>query len=348
DQFETYMTSAVNLSAVARTATLPLHKGMDSQGRPVYFIITDASDCDTAKALKVNYAPKLGFLIDSNGNPVNKSAQKVAVTGDLVNDAAHANVMFQGTADFTPIRTFIPGFTGWPPIASTPGSSGDINYTPYITFQNQAGKNVVLNASQVANWTGVKDYIPQIDFDNMTVTFNLVMGIYNFNYTLYLRMDASDSVISGFEGGIYARNPEGAPTNGKRFYADKTARQTIMPVVNGAVGVDKIYDRQGLQSASLGEGDPLNVLGAKPGELEYSPIWDVTPVVWTQAAISAGRRQRLRQDDEVHNFVASGDLVSYYPAMGAFNDDIGVTSLGVVSNCPVMLRIITGELPYKP
>jgi len=347
-QYETFMGSAIDLSPTARTATLPLHQGVDQFGNPVYFIVTEASDCATAQSLQVNYAPKLGLLIDANGNPVNQSAQKVTVTPLSGNGADPVGmVQFSGTADFSPVRIFVPNSpNGWPPVQAAPGSVGDSNYTPFITYKNAAGKPVVLNASQVANATGIKDFIPQIDFANKTVTFNLVVGIYDFNFLMYLRMDASDATVTAFEGGIYASNPEASPGGGMRFLAQGSARQTIMPVVNGPRGVDKILDRQGLESGALGEGDPLNVLGAKPGDDEYSPLWDITPVVWTPAAIATGKRQRLHQDDEVRAFVAAGLLTSVPGASGPVNSDIGVTSLGVVSNCPVMLRVVKGLLPY--
>lgn len=347
-QYETFMGSAIDLSPTARTATLPLHQGIDQLGNPVYFIVTESSDCATAKSLQVNYAPKLGFLIDANGNPVHQSAQKVTVTPLEGRGADPVGMIkFAGTADFSPVRLFVPNSPdGWPPVQAAPGSVGDNNYTPFITYKNAAGKYVVLNASQVANSTGIKDFIPQVDFANNTVTFDLVMGIYDFNFLMYLRMDASDPTVTAFEGGIYAPNPAGAPGGGMRFLAQGSARQTILPVVNGPRGVDKILDRQGLQSGALGEGDPLNILGAKPGDDEYSPIWDITPVVWTDAAIAAGKRQRLHQDDEVRNFVAAGYLTSVPGAPGPFNSDIGIQSLGVVSNCPVMIRIVKGLLPY--
>jgi hypothetical protein len=369
-KFETYMTSAIDLSPVALTATLPLHKGYFGAGTgvPVYYIITESSDCKTAKKLGINYSPKLGFLIDSSGNPVNKSVQKATV------DAAGA-FHFTGTVDFSPVRIFTPstdatpnfldptadGPQGFPaqgfpaPGGFSPGSVGDSNYTPLITYTDAAGKHIVLNATQVANATGIKDFIPAIDFTNMTVTFNLVHGIYNFHFVLYLRMDASDPLVSAFEGGIFAPNLGLAPINGDRFFADGSARQTILPIVNGVRGVDQIFDRQGVQSAALGEGDPFNVTGGKAGELEYSPLWDITPPVWTPAAVAAGKRQRLHQDDEVASFIAAGLMESWAPAAGAPNGDFkgplapaGLKSLNIVSNCPIMLRVLEGAPTLPP
>jgi len=380
--YETFMTSAIQLSPVAKTATLPLHKGFDAKGNAVYYIMTESSDCTEAQTRHINYSPKLGKLLNASGTPGSPAVQQVTVDSS-------GYLHFAGTADFSPVRIFVPSTTpvvtaptpptppappapggpaappappapptpptpaasipqGWPPAESIPGSVGDPMYTPFITYVNAAGKHVVFNASQVANATGVKDFIPNIDYTNMTVTFNLVMGIYDFNFVMYLRMDASDATISGFEGGIYAPNPEKAPIGGDRFIEDGSARQVILPVLNGIRGVDQFYNRQGLQSAALGEGDPFNVMGAKPGDDEYSPIWDITPVVWTDAAINAGKRQRLRQDDEVRAFVQAGDLVSLPGAGGPVNSDIGIKSLGIVSNCPIMLRVMSGLLPYNP
>ena len=344
--YESFVTSAVNLSPAARTATLPLHQGTlgTPNGTPVYYILTDVSDCDEARTRGLNYAPKLGFLVNpTTGEPVNKSVMKVKgpdVNGD--------GIVFTGTADYSPVRIFTPNQPdGWPPAASQPGSNGDGNYTPFVSYK-VGNKYVVANASQVANSTGVKDFIPEIDFSKKTVKFNLVTGIYNFAFVMYLRMDASDTVITGFEGGIYAPNPELAPGGGLRSFAAGQTRQTILPIINGIRGVGSLNDRQGIQSSALGEGDPLNVMGATPGENEYSPIWDLTPVVWTDAAIAAGKRQRLHQDDEVRNFVQAGLVVGAVPASAntPFNADIGVNSFGVVSNCPILLRVLQGIPAY--
>ena len=346
-QFETFIKSAAKLSPVARRATLPLHQGFDSNGNAVYYIITDSSDCADAKARGVNYVPKLGLLIDKTGNPINASVQQVKVVNGVVHFPAGGGV------DFNPVRIFTPSVPdGFPPAASIPGSVGEANYSPLITFANGAGKRVVLNATQVANTingvTRIKDFVPEVDFTHMTATFDLVMGIYDFRFVMYLRMDASADFISGFEGGVFAPNLELAPGEGLRDFP-ATSRQTILPFLNGIRGDERIFQRQGVQSSALGEGDPLNVMGAKPGDDSYSPLWDLTGVVWTDGAISTGQRRRLRQDDEVRNYVAAGLLTGLGAGgPGAFNADIGVQALGIVSNCPIMLRVLSGLLPYDP
>jgi hypothetical protein len=349
--FETFLTSAAKLSPIARTATLPLHKGYDGANSPVYYIVTESSDCQDAKERGVNYSPKLGLLIDAHGNPVNRSVQRVTVD-------SHGALHFSGTVTFGNVRKFTAGPATSPflppALPFQPGSIGDVNYSPIITFVNEEGKHVVLNASQVANSTGIKDFVPEIDFERMTATFNLVLGIYDFHFVMYLRMDASDPFISAFEGGVYAPNLELAPIGGDRFFADGSARQTILPTYNGIRGVDRIFQRQGVESAALGQGDPLNVLGSRPGDTpEYSPLWDITMVEWTPAAIASGQRQRLRMDDEIKSFLsASGPngplLIGFPGATGPTNADFNIQSLGIVSNCPVMLRVLAGLSPYDP
>lgn len=352
-QFETFLTSAVRLSPIARTATLRLHKGYYGPGfnSPVYYIVTESSDCRDAKERGVNFSPKLGLLIDGDGKPVNKSVQQVTVD-------SHGALHFPGTVTFGNVRKFTAGPAANPFLPPAPpfqpGSIGDANYSPVITFVNEEGKHVVLNASQVANWTGIKDFVPEIDFEHMTATFNLVLGIYDFHFVMYLRMDASDPFISAFEGGVYAPNLELAPIGGDRFFADGSARQTILPTYNGIRGVDRIFQRQGVESAALGQGDPLNVLGSRPGDTpEYSPLWDITMVEWTPTAIASGLRQRLRMDDEIKSFLSfngpKGPLLIGFPgATGPVNADFNIHSLGIVSNCPVMLRVLDGLSPYDP
>lgn len=64
--------------------------------------------------------------------------------------------------------------------------------------------------------------------------------------------------------------------------------------MDGQIGRNNVQ-RQGLNSALLGEGDPLNVLEFNPSQSEYSPIWESEQHRWAPEVVAAG--QNLRQRD---------------------------------------------------
>src|SRR5262249_32153414 len=80
--------------------TLPLHQGI-SNGQPVYYVITDASDGSAASALGVNTSQKLANAANTAG------VEKVSVNTD-------GTIVFPATVNFNPT----PGF------ALTPGPDG--------------------------------------------------------------------------------------------------------------------------------------------------------------------------------------------------------------------------------
>lgn len=98
-----------------------------------------------------------------------------------------------------------------------------------------------------------------------------------------------------------------------------SASSAIIPIVNGPRGVNN-PERQGLQSALLGQGDPLNITQEVPDDKDYSPIWDVTPAVWTDAAIRAGERVRLEDHDDVADLFEDGLITS--GCMGPRNESL--------------------------
>jgi hypothetical protein len=105
--------------------------------------------------------------------------------------------------------------------------------------------------------------------------------------------------------------------------------------------------RQGHHSAVAGEEDPLNIIREEPecsdptvpancSALEYSPLWDVHPVAWPQAAIDAGLRTRITSHQAVESLFNQGLLVNAAPD-GPVNHDPeidGLRASGVVVNCP--------------
>jgi hypothetical protein len=314
-----FLTSAVHFDAVEETITLPLFKGVLPNGETTWYIITDASDLDAAERLGVNWSPKLANALGT------AAVQSVVVSGDLV--------QFKGTVDFAPVSVLVPGATVFPPATAVPGSTGDADYSPLLT----KGDGVVFNAPQVANGTGLHEKVVSISFEKMLVTLRLTPGLYHGKGILYLATDASDPVAATLEGSTFAPNMDAAP--GLASNDPKTsARAAIVPIVNGQTGVGN-PDRQGLVSAILGEGSPLNVTEIHPrnrGEIPiYSPLWDVHPAVWTDAAIAAGERVLVEHHAEFSRLVTDGLLVS--GGSGPANPELGgLKAAGFIVNCPVM------------
>jgi hypothetical protein len=150
------------------------------------------------------------------------------------------------------------GPTVFPPVTALPGSVADERYSPLI----MAADGVVLNAPQVANGTGLHEKVLSINFVEKKVTLKLTAGLYHGKEILYLSTDASDPVAATLEESTLAPNLDAAPgiaSNDPAF----SARAAIVVIVNGETGVDN-PERQGLVSAILGEGSPLNVTEIHP------------------------------------------------------------------------------------
>lgn len=186
--------------------------------------------------------------------------------------------------------------------ATEPGSVGDAKYSPRVTFDGK----IVYNASHIANSTGVHEKVISMDKVNMTVKMQLTRGFYEGFAILYSSTETSDNDLAALEGGTWAPNMDAAPNPGddKSF---RSAREALIPVINGPMGKTN-PNRQGLRSAVAGEGDPLNIFQEQAGcenaddpgsfcdAAGYSPLWDVHPVMWTDAAIAAGMRTIVKTD----------------------------------------------------
>ncbi len=317
--FTSFLSSATNLDPVHETVTLPLHRGT-SNGQAVYYTVTDTSDQTEAQQLGVNWAPRLT-------NALGTAAVENA-SGNI-----NGGVSFPGTVDFSPTRIVVPGAAPnfFPPSQVQPGAVGDANYSPLFTL----GDGIVRDASQVANSTGLSDDVVSIDYTHNTVTLKTFFGFWNGHRTIYLHADGSNTLVSSVEGSNFAPNLNAAPGLGSDDQAT-SARDAIIPIVNGVVPAGD-PNRQGLNSALDGQGDPLNINQHVPGSegTLYTPIWDVTPIVWTQAAIDAGQRTLVTSAHQVANLFSSGEIVGggSGPANASLN---GVPAGGFISNCPII------------
>jgi len=306
----TIRSATVNVAAA--TATLPLHKGVAADGTPVWYVVTDSSSRADAARRGVNWAPRLA---------------RAAGTGAVqrVTSAPDGTLRFPGSVNFAPRGAVVAGKTGFPPARAVPGAVGDARYSPFIT----TGSGVVLNAPQVKNASGLSGSVVRISPDGTRVTLRLLGGFFAGKRVLYLRTDASVPLVAALESSTYAPNLNAVPGTGSD--AATSGRSAIVPVVNGPRGRAN-PDRQGLQSAVLGQGAPLNITQSLPNSADYSPAWDVTPVVWTKAAIGAGRRTRLTSTTAVAAAARRGELISL--GTGRRNASLGgIRALGGISNC---------------
>ena len=323
---------ALNIDIAHETVTLPLHKGATRDGRTVWFVVTESSDQADAKRRGVNYSNK---MLNALGTA---AVQKAWHNDD-------DTLIFEGTVDFGLTRVLVPGPNGFPPADFAPGAAGDVKYSPLVHIVHARdddedrddkghGIRLVLNAPQVANETGKSGSVVDIDYDRKTVTLNMLGGWVDGQFNLYLHTDSSSKLVAALEHSTYAPNLDAAP--GIASDEPPSSRAAIIPIVNGIRGDDNPM-RQGLNSALFGEGDPFNVPQEQPSDpIHYTPIWDVTPVMWTDAAIAAGLRVQLHSQDAVRTQVQAGNLVSALP--GTPNVSLGgINAIGAISNCPIIV-----------
>ena len=321
--------SALKIDIEHETVTLPLHEGRTTDGRALWYVVTESSDQADATRSGVNYSNK---LLNAVGTA---AVQKVHFhDGGLV---------FEGTVNFGLTHVLVPGPNGFPPTSFAAGAAGDAKYTPLVQIVADKDEKqekpapaigVVLNAPQVANETGRSGSVVDIDYEHKTVTLNMLGGWVDGQFTLYLHTDASSELVAALESSTYTPNLNAAP--GIANDEPPSSRAAIIPVVNGIRG-DGDPMRQGLESALLGEGDPFNIAQEQPSDpVHYTPIWDVSPVQWTAAAIAAGLRVQLHSQDAVRTQALAGNIVSALPG----TPDVGlggINSSGSISNCPIMV-----------
>jgi hypothetical protein len=314
------------------TVTIPLYLGHLTDGRNVWYILTDVSDAGIAAELGLNFSAKMAFMANGARQAI------LDKEGDLVFSA--------GTVDFSPLRSVTPGPPGaeFPPTAYQPGEVGDANYSPYVQITNAGG--TIYNAPIVAfnvsasdinfpsgsvDYSKVHDQVLAIDPVNMTVTLNLINGFSFGRPVWYISMDASIPLAAAIEHNTYA------PLMAQLHLGDddsfNSPIERIFIATNGAESESCGNPlRQGL-SADLADGyRPNNTLGGIPTlALDYSPAWDANLYQWTQNAISMGFRGQLREEFQILTFVQDGLLTG--PGGAPFG------SAGFSINCPIVLRL---------
>ena len=165
-----------------RTVTLPLYRGT-SQGEPVWYVITDASERDAAERLGVNWAPKLANSTEGRG------AQRGSGWPE--------SIAFTATVDFAPERCISQGdygqcaaapFLPFGPTCFAPGATGKPGYSPLVELED----GTVLNASHIANSSGRADKAT-VNGDG-TVTLHLTEGRALGRIVHYVSLDAGSAL----------------------------------------------------------------------------------------------------------------------------------------------------------
>jgi hypothetical protein len=314
------------------TITLPLYQGhIRGSSERVWYILTDTTDKGNADALGLNWSPKLAY-----------SAPGARVATLLPN----ATLEFHsGTVDFSPEHKVTPGNSSnpFPPSEAQPGAIGDNNYSPLVLVENGGG-NIYnapivafgVNASEINFCDGNPDYslvhdkVVRICPSEGTVTVRLTSGFSFARPVLYLSTDASVPLAAALESATVAPKLVNITTG----HDDSafSAVERLFLFANGPTGKGN-PQRQGLNSALMGEGSPLNVLGGIPTiATDYSPLWDLNLGVWTQEAIDNGYRSRLTEEFAILGFVEKGWIT------GPGGAEYG--SVGMIVNCPIVFRFL--------
>ncbi len=324
----------------APTISIPLYRGQMRDGTAVWYILTDTSDEGNAAQLGLNYAPKLNFA------SVGKAVRSATIGKD-------ASLTFEkGTVDFSPARNIVPGDAPnfFPPKSTQPGSVADADYTPLIRIENARGQ--IYNAPVVAfgveaaainfcngnpDYSIVHDRVAKICPATGTVSIKLTPVFSFARPSLYMSMDSSDPMVSALDANTFAPALGDLPTG--HDDGAFSAIERFFVFANGPTGA-KNPQRQGLNSA-IGDGKlpngadrpPLQVIGAIPTvALDYSPMWDLNLLEWTQAAIDNGYRARVTDEFQALGLIQNGWLT------GPMGKPAGST--GIVVNCPIVFRFL--------
>ncbi len=321
------------------TTTIPLYLGHDKAGKNVWFILTDTTDQDNADALGLNFSAKLAYA------DVGRAARDAWLQND-------ASLLFDtGAVDFSPRRILVPGAApnAYPPRIARPGSVGDANYTPYVRLVNAPGTPIYnapvvaydVTADQLDFCDGSVDYrlvhdrvtkiCPKAESNGQgTVTLQMT-EIFSFaKPATYISTEASDPVVATLDSGTFAPAIADLPVG--RDDSAFSPIERLFVTANGPTGKDN-PQRQGLNSAVLGEGAPLQVIGGIPTvSNDYSPAWDLNLGYWTQEAIDKGYRARIIDEFQYLDLVQGGFIT------GPDGEPFGST--GIVVNCPIIQRFL--------
>lgn len=305
----TLLLQSATESADLSSVTLPIFEGKRGT-ETVWFVVTESSNKEDAARRKVHYSPKMANAKGTN------AVEKVKIVNGMIE--------FTGSVIFTPVRSVVPGPTGFPPKEAKPGAIAEAGYTPLIELPD----GTVLNAPHVKNGTGEHDRTVSIDTKNKKGTFKMTQGFFEGKVVHYTSFNASDPGVAAVEAATYTPRLAATPMIGST--GPGSALIGLIPFANGQTGKMNPA-RQGLASALMGEGDPFNIVQEIPfgdrAEL-YTPMWDVHIAVWKAEAIGAKTNAAQKDYNTVARLAAEGRVTG--------PEGMPWGAIGVVVNCPIV------------
>jgi hypothetical protein len=316
--------------------TLPLRRGRLETGELVWSILTDTTDENLAKLHGIDYSPKLAYGV--TGKATRKG--RIEKDGTIVFSA--------GRVDFSPEHSVTPGKSPafFPPAAFQPGSVGDADYSPLVALDN--ARNAIFNMPMVAfnvsedklntmcdgnpDYKLVEDKVVRICPRDGTVTIKMTLGYTFGKPVFYISTESNDKMIASLEGATYTPALSDLPF-ALEDASPGEAAERIYAFANGPTGISNPF-RQGVNSAlsDAGSHGPLNVLGGVPTiNLDYSPMWRLFPVKWTDDAVRKGYRTKMTDAIAIEDAGERGIIESI--AGGP------PKPVGIVINCPVVYRV---------
>lgn len=354
------------------TVTLPLYEGRlastgPQKGTTFWYIVTDTSDEANAAALGLNFSAKLLF----SDLPAERRTQLMSssVRSGYYDDDG-VLVVTSGPVDFSPERIVSPGSTDtagtsnlleslsfqagaigadvrdpdgfYSPLVEISNAGHHIYNAPIVSFGTSAEQltaycDGVPDDQQADALTKLHDSVvnvcPGDAGEPGTVTMELANGFSFGRPVLYVSTDTSVEIAAALEGAVFAPALANIPVG--RDDSLFSGVERIFGFTNGPTNdFDEVNpQRQGFNSAIVGEGGPLNVLGGIPTiATDYSPLWDLNLGEWTQEAIDNGYRSRLTEEFAILGMVERGFVT------GPGGSPYG--SSGVIINCPIVQRLL--------
>jgi hypothetical protein len=293
-----------------KTVTLPIFQGR-ADGEAFWYVVTESSDQNDALKRHINFAPKLGNLRGSS------AVQPAKIVDGILEVSA--------SVDFSANWFLNPGSSVIPPENYEPGSVAQAQYAPLIELPN----GIVLNASQVANQTGVHDRVIKLDTLNHQVSLFSSQGFFEGSKVWFTCFEASAAIPATLEFATFTPKLNLVPRLGESD--DKSSRNGIAIFMNGQSGSEN-PNRQGLLSYLYGEGDPQHVFEHIPDNKnpssKYSPLMDAHVSVWSSKALKDQTNTLQTRFSRLPNLAAQNAITA--------TDGTAWKATGFVQNCPII------------